>query len=274
MKSKFREMLMFIPGGRVAFRVRFAWKYFRAPIKNAIRWAFSKKEDNNFYYQVSDINRDQIIQACSVILDRTYEQIEQFVNELEEDHEMKKHIHDRLMENGFSKRIEVNFGRRIAWYACIRALKPGIVIETGVAHGVGACVIAKALEENAKDGVPGRYFGTDIDTSAGSVFSGKYLQQGEILYGDSIKSLNGLETKIDLFINDSDHDSEYEYREYLEVMGKLSDRAIIIGDNSHASVSLSRFARKTGRQFIFIPEFPKDHWYPGAGIGISISRAN
>ncbi len=269
MKSRIRQAVLRIPGGRVALRFRFAWGYFRQPLKLIILWAFSRKEENNFYYRVSDINRDQMIQACSFVLEKTYEEVEKFVDELEEDYEIKKHIHDRLLENGFSKSIQVNFGRRIVWYVFVRALKPKVVIETGVAHGVGACVIAKALEENAKDGAHGRYFGTDIDTNAGAVFSGRYSQQGKILYGDSIESLRGLETEIDLFINDSDHDSDYEYREYWEVIGKLSDQAVIIGDNSHATMSLSRFARETGRQFIFVPEFPKDHWYPGAGIGIS-----
>jgi predicted O-methyltransferase YrrM len=271
---KMRRAVLHVPGGRVALRFRFAWNYFHQPLKQMIHWAFSQKEENNFYYRVSEINRDQIIQACSFLLGNTYEEIEQFIYELEEDDEIKQHIHERLIKNGFSKDIEVNFGRRIAWYAFVRALKPRVVIETGVAHGVGACVIAKALEENAKDGAPGRYFGTDIDRGAGSVFSGRYSQQGKILYGDSIESLKSLESKIDLFINDSDHDSEYEYREYWQVKSKLSERAIIIGDNSHATMSLSRFARETGRTFIFIPEFPKDHWYPGAGIGVSIPKTS
>ena len=272
MKSKLRRLIMFIPGGRVALRIRFAWKYFRAPIKNATNWAFSKKEDNNFYYQVSEINRDQIIHACAFLLKSTYLEIDSFVRELEGDRVLRDHIHARLQEEGFSKSIEVDFGRRIAWYAYVRTLKPKVVVETGVAHGVGACVIAKALEENKREGFPGTYYGTDIDLKAGSVFSGKYSEQGKILYGDSIESLRTLSSKIDLFINDSDHDPEYEYREYWEIIEKLSEGAFIIGDNAHATMSLSKFSLETGRNFIFIPEFPKNHWYPGAGIGISLPR--
>ena len=274
MKSKLRRLIMFIPGGRVALRIRFAWKYFRAPIKNATSWAFSKKEDNNFYYQVSDINRDQIIHACAFLLKSKYLEIDSFVRELESDRVLKDHIHARLQREGFSRSIEVDFGRRIAWYAFVRTLKPKVVVETGVAHGVGACVVAKALEENKREGFPGTYYGTDIDLKAGSVFSGKYSEQGKILYGDSIESLRTLSSKIDLFINDSDHDPEYEYREYWEIIEKLSEGAFIIGDNAHATMSLSKFSLETGRNFSFIPEFPKNHWYPGAGIGISLPRHN
>lgn len=98
---KMRRALLHVPGGRVALRFRFAWNYFRQPLKQMILWAFSQKEENNFYYQVSEINRDQIIQACSFILGNTYEDIEKFIYELEKDDEIKQHIHEQLIKMDF-----------------------------------------------------------------------------------------------------------------------------------------------------------------------------
>jgi hypothetical protein len=80
--------------------------------------------------------------------------------------------------------------------------------------------------------------------------------------------LISLEERIDLFINDSDHSAEYEYREYRAVASRLAPSAIILGDNAHVTDKLALFARETGRHFIFFREEPKDHWYPGAGIGV------
>lgn len=74
---------------------------------------------------------------------------------------------------------------------------------------------------------------------------------------------------MDLFINDSDHSSDYEYKEYQVIRDKLSSNAVILGDNSHVTESLSRFSHESGRQFLFFKEIPANHWYPGAGIGIS-----
>ena len=116
---------------------------------------------------------------------------------------------------------------------------------------------------------PGRYYGTEIRTEAGKLLSGKYATTGEILYGDSITSLTKLDAKIDLFVNDSDHSSEYEYREYLTVADKLADRAVVLGDNAHVTDKLSRFSREKNRKFVFFAEQPQDRWYPGAGIGVS-----
>jgi hypothetical protein len=42
---------------------------------------------------------------------------------------------------------------------------------------------------NGLEGYPGRYYGTDIQPGAGYLFDGKYAEAGEILFGDSIQSL-------------------------------------------------------------------------------------
>jgi len=103
----------------------------------------------------------------------------------------------------------------------------------------------------------------------GKLLDGKYKEDSEILYGDSIKSLEKFKFKIDLFINDSDHSGDYEYLEYKIILNKLSSNAIILGDNSHVTDKLSVFSKENKRKFIFFKEQPLEHWYPGAGIGIS-----
>ena len=74
---------------------------------------------------------------------------------------------------------------------------------------------------------------------------------------------------MDVFINDSDHSGNYEYQKYLTIKNKISTKAIILGDNSHATDKLLKFSIENERNFILFREEPKDHWYPGAGIGIS-----
>lgn len=161
----------------------------------------------------------------------------------------------------------MSYGRRLGWYALVRALKPRTVVETGVDKGLGSCVLAAGLLRNRAEGHPGRYLGTDINPQAGWMFQGAYREVGEILYGDSIESLQRLEGPIDLFINDSDHSSEYEEREYACIALKLSPTAVVLGDNALVTDKLYQFAVATGRRFLFFSEKPADHWYPGAGIG-------
>jgi hypothetical protein len=171
------------------------------------------------------------------------------------------------------KGVRSPFGRRLGWYAVARAIKPRVIIETGVERGHGALLLCAALLRNEKEGFPGRYFGTDINPQAGWLLSDKYAAVGKILVGDSIASLHGISEPVDLFINDSDHSAEYEGREYEVIGPKLSHQAIVLGDNAHVTDKLAIFSRKTGRNFIMFHERPKDHWYPGAGIGISFPNA-
>ena len=126
--------------------------------------------------------------------------------------------------------------------------------------------------KNSKEGFYGKYIGTDIDLKKGKLLQTPLKDFGEILNGDSLDSLDKPNCKIDLFINDSDHSASYEMKEYELIKDKLSPNAIILGDNSHVTNELSKFSMKNDRNFIFIPEKPKNHWYPGAGIGVSFPK--
>jgi hypothetical protein len=120
---------------------------------------------------------------------------------------------------------------------------------------------------NLGEGHPGRYVGTDINPRKGYLLTGEYARHGQVLYGDSIESLRTLTDPIDLFINDSDHSAQYEAREYETIENKLSERAVVLGDNANITDELLKFAERSGRQFLYFAEEPKDHWYRGDGIG-------
>ena len=232
-------------------------------------WSWLDTETSNFYYDLTAVNRVHLAHAISSATGADHEKILCYFNELDGDQELREHLERVLKGSSYGREIQINYGRRLGWYAFVRVLKPKIVVETGVDHGVGSCVLASALLRNAAEGSTGRYFGTELRPDAGQLFTGKYAEIGSIIYGDSIESLEKFAEPIDIFINDSDHSAEYELNEYVTISEILSDDAIILGDNSHVTDSLSRFSRENGRRFMFFSEKPKAHWYPGAGIGIS-----
>jgi len=235
-------------------------------------WTRRHTEDDNFYYSLTDANRADLAHLISLITGASPATVMTHLREIEDDEELLSHLDRGLSSRDDTRDVRVAFGRRIGWYAFVRILKPRVVVETGVHHGVGACVITRALMLNAKEGSHGRYFGTDIDPSAGILFTNPYAAYGEILYGDSITSLQTNDIQIDMFINDSDHSAVYEADEYSVVSDMLTDRSLILGDNSHVTDALRMFAEAHDRPFVFFAEKPADHWYPGAGIGISPSR--
>ena len=253
-------------------RLKIAMRYYSKNLSQIGKWIWQNNETSNFYYGLTELNRDQLAQIVSMVTGRPYSEITSYFDELEHDQELLNHLQTSINESGYESGSEVKYGRRLGWYAFIRATKPRIVIETGVDHGVGACVITSALIRNEQDGSSGRYFGTEIRKEAGALFSGIYAKHGEIIYGDSIASLKDFNGKIDLFVNDSDHSADYEYAEYEVIKPKLSESAIILGDNSHVTDKLSQFSRLNARSYVFFSEKPDQHWYPGAGIGISFRK--
>lgn len=251
------------------FRRALAMVYYRDSLALIDKWVKQDKETSNFYYRLTPLNRDHLAQWMVTVTGESYTRIVEYFDELEGDAELRNHLEGALRGTQYGKEIEIEYGRRLGWYTLVRVLKPRVVVETGVDHGVGSCVLASALLRNIAEGHLGKYYGIDIRTVAGQLFSGKYVSTGRILYGDSITSLNQLDEKIDFFVNDSDHSGEYEYRGYLAIEDKLSDKGVILSDNAHTTGSLSRFSRERGLRFVFFSEKPEQHWYPGAGIGIS-----
>jgi hypothetical protein len=248
--------------------------YFSADLSRMAKWIFRDSEDSNFYYDLEPKNEQYLIQLISNITDVPSPQVEIYLDEIKGNVSLRNRIEKSLIASGYPQNIQVRFGRRIGWYVLIRILKPKIIVETGIDHGIGLSVICEALQRNRMEGNVGQYFGTDINPLAGKLTSPEYQDFSTILYGDSIKSLETLDETIDFFINDSDHSENYEMKEYEEIQEKLSRNAIILGDNSHVTDKLSIFSKLNNRQFYFFKEEPLNHWYPGAGIGISVRPAN
>lgn len=255
----------------ILFRFKIAIGYYTNPIKQIFLWLLRSNETTNFTYDLSPINKQYLISYIAIITEKHFNEIEKYIQEIENDVELKNHITNYTKQSAEQYMADLNpeYGRRIGWYATIRAKKPKIVIETGVDKGLGSCILTAALIKNTEEGYPGRYYGTDINHRAGYLLKGKYADFGEILYGDSIESLKKFNGQIDVFINDSDHSSEYEWEEYQIIKNKLSDDAIILGDNSHTNTKLLQFSMDEGRNFLYFQEKPSKHWYPGAGIGAS-----
>jgi hypothetical protein len=256
---------------RIRSRRKQALAYYQPKLEQIERWLTESRETTNFTYDITETNRRYLASMLAVVLRTDPAEIRRYFEELDTDTELKEHIRGMITAGPHSGVADptARYGRRIGWYACARVCKPRVVVETGVDKGLGAVVLTAALRRNALEGAEGRYYGTDIDPGAGYLLAPPYSSFGGMLYGDSIESLKALSDPIDLFINDSDHSAEYEAREYEIVSEKLSSKAIILGDNSHATDCLFRFSEATGRRFLFFAEQPANHWYPGSGIGIA-----
>jgi Methyltransferase domain len=240
------------------------------PAFRVLPWLLSSKEDTNLTYELTELNTLYLAYFLSYVTKTPLLHVQAYIREILTDDELKSHIISSTQSGPYRSYADprCDFGRRVGWYALVRILQPNVVVETGIDKGFGSVVLCAALLRNGS----GSYYGTDINPRAGYLLQGKYAAVGKILYGDSIESLRTLSQKIDLFVNDSDHSADYEMREYETVAAKLSDHAIVVGDNSHVTSSLVVWSELHGRPFLFWREQPKNHWYPGGGIGLSLPQ--
>jgi hypothetical protein len=254
---------------RAVIRKKIVDRYLKKQYSLGKKWVWKNTEYSNFYYDLTETNMNYLAEVLSFVCKVDSKVIISYFDELSNDSQLRLHIQSGIRKINEKNDIKVFFGRRYAWYAVARAIKPKLVIETGVEHGVGSCILSSALLRNSGEGFPGRYIGTEIKTTSGILYTSPYTEVGEIVYGDSIQTLNSISSDIDLFINDSDHSPEYEYHEYLEIQSKIRSNSVLLGDNSHTSEKLLQFSKLTARKFLYFSENPKDHWYPGGGIGFS-----
>ena len=254
--------------GKYFIRKRITDRYLQQLRVLARAWWTQETELSNFYYALEDSNLRDLSSILSVVLNVSTNEIESYIAEIESDLTLREHFRKFLSGNNMGD-SKAEYARRVGWYVIARSTKPTLIVESGVSDGLGSCVLGLALMNNTLEGKSGKYIGIDINPNSGKLYVRPYRDFGELIFSDSHEALSRIDSSIDLFICDSNHDTNYEYEEYLGVISKLSSKGIILGDNCHASPSLRNFSIENGRNFIFFRENPKDHWYPGAGIGIS-----
>jgi len=242
-------------------------RYDARVLADSVRWLVLSREHTNFTYDLDPLNVEHLAWFVAVVADMPVDEIRGYLAELEEDSSLRRYLESQAVvspRRGLTDR-SVRYGRRAGWYALVRALRPEHVVETGSDKGLGTCVLAAALLENGR----GRVTTIDTNEAAGSLLGGAYAEVVDLVVGDSVAVLPRLDP-VDLFIHDSLHTAEHEAAE-LEAVPLTGD-AVALSDNAHVTNVLAGWAARENRQFLYFQERPRDHWYPGAGIGAAWRR--
>ena len=261
LKSRILPLLVF------PYRCRLIVRHLVRNFNKSFFWLFKSKEFANFTYDLTLANKEYLAWFIANICGASVGEIRGYFSELESNTQLDKYISAGLSTHRRGKEIvdQAFFGRRIGWYAIVRALKPMIVVETGTEKGLGSLVLAEALLKNGS----GRLITIDMEPSSGLLIGAEYGGVIERVIDDSLLAISKID-QIDLFIHDSDHSAEHESRELKLLQSRLSSVGIVLSDNSHVTTELAKWSLEHGRRFVYFSEQPLNHWYPGAGIGVSM----
>lgn len=239
-------------------------------IGTSVRWLFTSREHHNYTYDLTPLNRGHLAWYVAQVCDAPVGAVRDWFAELEGDQALRRHIEAATAASarrGLADRT-VRYGRRLGWYAMVRARKPAHVVETGTDKGLGTCVLAAALLRNAAEGHPGRVSSMDINPDAGYLVAAEpWTTVAVRITGDSVASIRALTTPVDVFLHDSDHSAAHERAEFEAVEPTLAPGALLLTDNVTSTNVLPRYAEATGRRFLAFTERPARHWYAGDGIG-------
>lgn len=273
-RSPLRRCLRRIPALRLAWGKATAIRtYWRLMVTNpgaALRFLLQDPEVTNFTYEIDNV--DELCKSIARWLGIDPDRVRSYAKELVDDNELKRSLETRL-QSRWDRKQRPLYGRRIGWYCITRLTTPSVIIETGVADGLGSSVLLRALQRNAAEGRPGRLYACDIDTESGWIIPDELREAGfELLIGPSLDAITRVagHDLVDLFIHDSDHRRIYEMAEYETVESRLAPRSVVLSDNAEVTDALEEWSGRRGRRYDFWREHPVGHFYPGGGIGVSL----
>ncbi len=196
-------------------------------------------------------------------------------NELKNDDELIREIEDSVKDvDSFQQKFESMYDFRffrILLYALVRELRPSVVIETGVMHGLSSKFILRALKKNGD----GKLISIDLPSyfETGPVNQDGYnytLPKGkepgwiiadqdkkfwDLRLGKSLELLPEIlrDNKIDIFIHDSEHTYHTMWNELNMAWEHLRDNGLVICDNIESNSSFFDFCRKVMRTPMLLP---------------------
>jgi predicted O-methyltransferase YrrM len=179
-----------------------------------------------------------------------YAEVVRYRSELKRDAAFQEHLRGCLAD------VSYVFPEAAELYAVVRAARPQVVVETGVAGGISSAHILRALARNGT----GALFSIDLP----NVQAGSRLPQGRasgwivpealrgawrLELGDSRELLPGLLAELDqldLFLHDGDHSYENMRFEFGQAYPRLGEGGLLLSDDTHLHTAWDDFCAERG----------------------------
>ncbi len=181
--------------------------------------------------------------------------LNRYFQDLKHNKQFYKHLQFNIIKYGCAAGITIDIFAPV-YYVMVRAQKPNVIVETGVANGISSCFLLQALSDNKKGklysiDMPG--FITKHNASSGWLIPEWLRQRWELILGNSSKKLEPLSKRlksIDLFISDSSHYYDNEMMEFTKAWKFLKKAGILGIDDMLSANALKDFSKKVKRRIV------------------------
>lgn len=204
-----------------------------------LRALFERSLDR-FFVREGHYDRMPLNLALNILSDAIGDDLSEFTAEescttLTRDIEMA--IRGLLPNSTFTTRHNADLGLARLVYALCRGLRPRVVVETGVAYGVGTAFILQALRRNGR----GHLHSIDLppladraESHIGSLIPEPLMTRWHLYRGSSRRVLPQLLSRhgpVDIFFHDSLHTYSNMTSEFRAVLPHLAARSALVADD-------------------------------------------
>jgi hypothetical protein len=226
-------------------------------------------EVDTFTYELA--NEHELVNVTAHALGVPPKQVAALFDEAREDPVLGTDLARRVRWR-FDFKRRVRFGRRYAWYAIARELKPAVVVETGIKDGLGSVLLLRALERNAEEGAPGRLISFDLYPDKGWLVPERLRAHWQPIFASTREALGpaleGLE--VGMLVHDSDSSYATADFEYRTALHHAAPRLALVAGTAHHSDALPDLCAERGVPYHHFHDRPRRHVSPGSSTGVGV----
>ena len=277
-----KQILKRIVGSEWQFRLhrlgRFRWltKYklmrgFHADVslRKRLAYVLLDPETESFSFELD--NEQEVIAGLAVALGYPHDELASYAAETHSDPELGELL-ARHVGRRFDLKRRQPLGNRLAWYLIARALKPELIVETGIYLGLGSLVLLRALERNRLEGSPGELMSFDINPHAGVLVRDGIRRDWRRLIGSTrellVPALEG--RRVGMLFQDTPHTEENQRFEFGAALSNAAAKLVLVDGSGGYSPTLESLCTGREGRYHRVPLRSRDHIYPGAEIRFAI----
>jgi hypothetical protein len=216
-------------------------------------------------------NEAEVIAGLAAALGRAEDELAAYAAETRSDPELNellsRHLRWRL---GVKRRLPL--GNRLAWYLLVRALKPQVVVETGIYLGLGSLVLLRALERNREEGSPGELLSFDQLRGAGEIVRPEVRHGWRRFVGSThdilLPALEG--RRVGMLFQDTPHTEENQQCEFGAALSHAAPELVLIDGSGGKAPALEAICAKHQGAYHRVPLHSREHIYPGEPIAFAV----
>jgi hypothetical protein len=236
--------------------------------RDGLRYVLLDPETESFTFELA--NESELVDALAGALGEAREELLGYVLEAHADPELNERL-TRHLRWRFDVKHRPPLGNRLAWYLIARAVKPELIIEAGVYHGLGSLALLRALERNAAEGHPGELMSIDVNRRAGVMVREELRPRWRRLTGSTGDLLESALAgrRVGMLIHDTPHTEENQRIEFGAALAHAAGRLVLI-DSSGWMPTLPEICAQRGVRYHRVQMRSRAHVYPGAAIAFAL----